>query len=79
MYTSTDATVDVHDDDVVRQAAAVLEVDPDLTALRAKLVPRRVTEVEFWQCYFAQVSVVKREAGRRTLDPSLKAPPGFKT
>ena len=41
--------LDVHDDEWVEQAAAVLEVDPDLSALRDRLVPRAVSEARFWQ------------------------------
>jgi hypothetical protein len=41
--------VDVYDEAWVEQAAAVLEVDPDLSALRDRLVPRTVSEARFWQ------------------------------
>lgn len=36
-------------DERVEQAAAALEVDPDLSALRRRLVPRVVSEERFWQ------------------------------
>mmetsp|Transcript_10501 Transcript_10501/g.38649 ORF Transcript_10501/g.38649 Transcript_10501/m.38649 type:complete len:792 (-) Transcript_10501:209-2584(-) len=42
------------------QAAWVVEVDDDLRQLRFQLVPRELTEEQFWRRYFAAVRRVKR-------------------
>ena len=40
-------------------ATASLEADPALEELRFKLVPARLSEEDFWRCYFWHVANIK--------------------
>ena len=42
-------------------ATASLEADPELAALRFKLVPSTLSEEQFWRCYFWAVANIKCE------------------
>ncbi|KAL5103019.1 Synapse-associated protein 1 [Taenia crassiceps] len=44
-------------------ATALLQADPNLAALRFRLVPRRVKEDDFWRNYFYRVSLIRQSEG----------------
>lgn len=62
---STDADADAAQHPA---AAAALAHDPNLRQLRFRLVPKHLTEDQFWQRYFAEVSRIKHDVVSRRDD-----------
>lgn len=46
---------------VLAMASAAMAADPELGALRFRLVPQRLSEEDFWRCFFWSVAQIKLE------------------
>ncbi|KAF5400955.1 Synapse-associated protein [Paragonimus heterotremus] len=55
-----ETTINCSSPETVQLALALLREDPNLEAMRYKLVPSRISEDVFWRNYFYRVSVVRQ-------------------
>ncbi|KAF7232262.1 hypothetical protein EG68_11303 [Paragonimus skrjabini miyazakii] len=68
-----ETTANFSSPETVQLALALLQEDPNLEAMRYKLVPSRISEDVFWRNYFYRVSVVRQSVQLSLLTGSADA------